>query len=712
MIKQSTKYLKDKPHLKITFYFLVFGYLWILLSDRALNYLFPDIQQAYLFQTYKGWFFVSITGILIFVTSKNHFKESLDLAVNLRKSQVLLSERNFFIESVLNKLPIGVAVSNKTSDKSIYMNDKFEEVYGWPLKNVNLDDFFTTVFPDPDYRRRIREMVQKDITSGEAEKMVWDNIHINTKAGKHRIIKAMNISIPELEIMVSLVDDVTESKKNERQVLDSRNRYRAIFENSPVPLWEGDFSLIRNYFKNLKKTGHDDIENYLNNKPEELKHIANLIKIIDVNKAMLSLFKAVDKHQIEKRTIYPETDEAYENLKKQIICLYKGDSQIEYTLKNYDLSGKKLFVRSRLVIIPGHEEDFSNILVSITDITDITLIQKTLEDEKHKADIAIDSSGMGYWEVDFATNTNRINENWAKMLGYEKNDIEETYTQFTSLVHPDDLHEIENAKNQSGNQINLEVRLKSKNNKWKWVSINGVIRERDHEGSALRALGTHRDLSFEREKEKVLLSSYIEGEDRERKRIAGELHDSLGQSLTAASLSFNSVWGEIKNKNTREQMSTGIFHLDEAISETRNISHNLLPRTLEDFGLIPGIKNLVSSLQRSTRITIFLFENIGKIKLEHEKELNIYRIIQEALNNCIKHSECSRIDLQLIRHGSTLTISIEDNGKGFNFKETEKLTTGFGLRNIRIRTKAMSADLIVESRQGGGTSLIIEMEIQ
>jgi signal transduction histidine kinase len=84
--------------------------------------------------------------------------------------------------------------------------------------------------------------------------------------------------------------------------------------------------------------------------------------------------------------------------------------------------------------------------------------------------------------------------------------------------------------------------------------------------------------------------------------------------------------------------------------------------------------------------------------------------VQEALNNSIKHSECTRIDLQLIRHNSTLTITIEDNGKGFNKNEFDASSPGFGLRNIEIRCKAISGEFNIETSPGRGTALIVELE--
>ena len=441
--------------------------------------------------------------------------------------------------------------------------------------------------------------------------------------------------------------------------------------------------------------------------------MSTLIQIVDVNRAAVRLFRAISKKQLLKSSFFEKSEDFSSTLKSQLIGLFYGKTFMEFnhTIKN--LEGDTLHLKLRVTVSPGHEDDYKYVLVSVSDVTDITLTQKKLEEEKHKADIAIESSGLGYWEADYTKNTNIINDQWARILEYEKDEISQTFSNFLDLVHPDDLNKIEKAMNNPDNQISLEVRMKTKSEKWKWISINGIILERDSTGKAIRTTGTHRDLSFERDKEKELLKSFIEGKDRERKRMARELHDSLGQSLTAASLSIDFIMNNKEQLSPAawEHLSNGQSHLKEAIEETRNISHDLLPRTVEDFGLIPGIRNLVSNIQKTTTIKLYFFENIGDFKMGQEQELHIYRIVQEAVNNSLKHSECSRIDLQLIRHDNTLTITIEDNGKGFNKEEIEKTHSGFGLRNIEIRSKALSGEFSIESAPGKGTTIIVELEI-
>ena len=136
-----------------------------------------------------------------------------------KQAESVLRQRNAFIETILNNLPIGLAVNNIKDGKAIYMNSAFEEIYGWP-KNifVDVEAFFTHVYPDPVYRQNIKERITADITSGDPSRMRWENIEITTMTGKKRLVTAFNIPLIEQDMMISTVQDVTARKQSERRL--------------------------------------------------------------------------------------------------------------------------------------------------------------------------------------------------------------------------------------------------------------------------------------------------------------------------------------------------------------------------------------------------------------------------------------------------------------------------------------------------------------
>jgi len=207
-------------------------------------------------------------------------------------------------------------------------------------------------------------------------------------------------------------------------------------------------------------------------------------------------------------------------------------------------------------------------------------------------------------------------------------------------------------------------------------------------------------ISLENEKENVALRSLMAGEEKERSRIAKELHDGLGGILAAAKMHAS------KGENLQKVETL----LDTAAKESRRISHNLLPESLINKGLDQALRDFIQSINES-----------GLIKAEYESvqvqnnlpqglQLSIYRIIQELVNNIIKHAGASEALIQLQQQGNQkLLITVEDNGKGFAH---ETISNGIGLENIKSRLSLLKGKLDIDSQEKKGTSVYIELQLE
>jgi len=221
------------------------------------------------------------------------------------------------------------------------------------------------------------------------------------------------------------------------------------------------------------------------------------------------------------------------------------------------------------------------------------------------------------------------------------------------------------------------------------------------------------DISALKEAEKRVIQSVVEGENNERKRISKELHDSLGQSLTAASLNFSAVKNDISNleKQKAEKFLLGLEFLNAAIEESRNIAHNLMPKAIDDFGLVPSLNSLFNQIDKFSGINIKFYENLEGRRLPRQVEFNLYRITQEALNNAIKHAHATEIFVQLMLHQNDLIYTFEDDGKGFIVDPQSLGKRGLGLSSIDNRVKAMSGTLEIDSSPKRGTAITIELPV-
>jgi signal transduction histidine kinase len=197
----------------------------------------------------------------------------------------------------------------------------------------------------------------------------------------------------------------------------------------------------------------------------------------------------------------------------------------------------------------------------------------------------------------------------------------------------------------------------------------------------------------------------METQEQERKRIAEDLHDSLGHLLSTTKLTLQTV-----PESQKHLMENPLSLLNQASSEIRNITFNLMPKTLEEEGLVSALNELASKTSGSGSVKMFLqVHGMESTILEKQTQFNIYRIIQEAVNNILKHAEASEINIQLIREGNQLTIMIEDDGKGFDSAVEKK--SGRGLRNITTRTQWLNGTNVIDSTPGRGTTISIQIPL-
>lgn len=202
------------------------------------------------------------------------------------------------------------------------------------------------------------------------------------------------------------------------------------------------------------------------------------------------------------------------------------------------------------------------------------------------------------------------------------------------------------------------------------------------------------------EQENELMRALIDGEEKERERVANELHDGLASDLTGIKLILS---------QSEEKLPDGILSaLSRVHEQTRRISHNLSPLNLEKLGLVSALKNFTQ--ENSTKaVQIQFYSSRDRIDIEPiEHAVLIYRISQELIQNALKHAECTQIDVQLIAQENALTINIEDNGCGF---DVASKSTSFGLMNVTKQVGLLKGEISIDSRPENGTSIFISLPI-
>lgn len=210
----------------------------------------------------------------------------------------------------------------------------------------------------------------------------------------------------------------------------------------------------------------------------------------------------------------------------------------------------------------------------------------------------------------------------------------------------------------------------------------------------------------ENQHQQEMLNATLKSQEEERNRLGTELHDGVGAMLSSIKLNLQVA----KRKNGVDSLDPVLGHLDETIDQVRSISHQMMPIILKKYGLKHAIEDLLEKI--SSESLSASISNWEDPQLEKQDALMLYRIVQELINNSIKHAEASVIDFKIQKTVSKLVIEYSDNGKGYPAKVLEN-SSGMGLLNIKNRSQAINAISTFTNRKECGTkvNLVIELPI-
>lgn len=223
-------------------------------------------------------------------------------------------------------------------------------------------------------------------------------------------------------------------------------------------------------------------------------------------------------------------------------------------------------------------------------------------------------------------------------------------------------------------------------------------------------LQKQRITELETQQQLTATEAVLKGEEQERTRLAKDLHDGLGGMLSGIKYSFNTMKGNlIMTSDNLQAFERSMDMLDSSIREMRRVAHNMMPEALVRFGLDTALKDFCNDINQSGALKV-TYQSIGLegVKIESTTSITLYRIVQELLNNSMKHANAVSAIVQVTYSNNLLSITVEDDGKGFD-TSILKLNKGIGWTNIQNRVDFLKGKLDVRSKEGEGTSVQIEL---
>lgn len=299
-------------------------------------------------------------------------------------------------------------------------------------------------------------------------------------------------------------------------------------------------------------------------------------------------------------------------------------------------------------------------------------------------------------------------------------------------VFPETPHNSRSLWQRAFEQVFAEGQRMSMEYDWLWfniphywdVSLNPIIAEH---GNILGVSVVTRDITARKtaesslhtmvqEKERLLqevelqkklaLQAFAEGQENERSRIARDLHDGVGHQLSLVKIGLSSFQDTIAPHKGAEELTGIIATLDSAVQEIRSVSHQLTPAALNNVGLHAALEDILTTLGATTGITVTMALEPLRERLDTVLEKNIYRIVQELINNTVKYANARTISLQFIRESASLLMMYEDDGQGFL---TAQHSSGIGLSNIASRAAILGG--IAEIHSSPGTGMVATIDI-
>jgi len=486
-----------------------------------------------------------------------------------------------------------------------------------------------------------------------------------------------------------IVRDVTERKRAELALRESEERLKLAFAGAQEGVWDWDLEtgavVYSDQWKRMLGYGDDEIEPHVR-AWERLLHP-------DDRAAAESLTDAVTR---DKRP-------------------YEGEFRLQHKEGHY------VTVLTRGLPV---RRDPSGSVVRIVgthlDITERKRTESALRESEERLTLAFAGAQEGIWDWNLETNAVVYSSRWKQMLGYSNEEIEPHVSAWERLVHPDDRGAAERADESVARgrpTYEAEFRLRHKDGHYVQVLSRGFPVRREPGGPVVRIVGTHFDLTDrqKREAERArteLLTRLVFVQEDERRRIARDMHDQLGEHLTALALRI----GRLKQMcGDSTPLAREVDDLERiALSLDQDVDRlvwELRPTALDDLGLRAALTNYVQDWSNRTGIPARLHTSgLLDARLAPDVETTLYRIAQEALNNAAKYSRARHVEVILERRHESVLLVVEDDGIGFEADGDVK-GRGFGLVGMRERAALVGGNVEIESAPGQGTTVLVRIDV-
>ncbi|AQQ08359.1 Oxygen sensor histidine kinase NreB [Sedimentisphaera cyanobacteriorum] len=389
-------------------------------------------------------------------------------------------------------------------------------------------------------------------------------------------------------------------------------------------------------------------------------------------------------------------------------------------------------IRARTVSY-NHSGRPERILGVCSDIDKRKKIEEKLNKQQELYKLTMESLNDAVFDYDLSRDEITFSSQWYNMLGYKPFSLKETFDKWIDLIHPDDKDSFQKTFIESVNKgklFNIEYRMLKADGEYRWLLTRGKVVEFDQDDTPSRVLGTCRDIHQQkiaeqelRTREESLRKSKSELQDlnarlinsneSQRRYLAREMHDEFTQRLAVAAIEINKLEKMLAENSSPAiidkitAVKTDILELSEDI---RKLSRHIHPSLLDDLGLVAAVRSEVSLVKEKRDLDIEVIDKGSFEDIDSNKALAVFRIVQEALRNVVRHSKAECVDVLLERKEASIEVSVEDDGIGFEI-DLRKTKESLGLISMKERARLAGGELNINSKPGSGTVINLEIPV-
>jgi PAS domain S-box-containing protein len=358
----------------------------------------------------------------------------------------------------------------------------------------------------------------------------------------------------------------------------------------------------------------------------------------------------------------------------------------------------------------------TNCYITISDITEKIKAELELQKARQRLDAALSASLTGIWEIRLPSGDIYLDDFARSIFGVKLYGFDGKYSSLLKLIDDTDREAVDAALRTTlvrDKDFNIEFSIHVPAGEHKYIHARGQLIHDD--GESRRVAGTVTDITEKKQMEletlqlkesqqHEIMAAALQAEENARQSISESLHDSVAQILYALKINLE----HLKSDKPDPYYNQASQLLDQAIHDVRNLSFELAPSILKDFGLATTIEEMARRLSTEALSIRAKCSQVGR--LDMPIMVNIYRIVQELVNNAIKHAQASQINIELFKNRSFIHIKVSDNGKGFQPVKAQAKPAGTGLSSIRNRLHLYKGSMDIEPAPGNGTIVSIRLK--